>query len=143
MSPAFNNITSNTLYRVNINEEINFNIINGLMKYFDESDFREKNLKGELSNFKYLLLLNKYSSRSYNDLYQYLIFPLLFMDASRKTERDLSKPIPLNKNPEKYNDLIEEIKNNFKHFGSHFNSNLKKLRNYGKTLELIPYFLRR
>ena len=110
-------------YHVNINEEINFDIVLEPIKYLEEKDFCNKYYKGELTNFKFLLLLNKYAARSYHDLYQYLIFPLLFMDASRKTERDLSKPIPLNKNPEKYNDLIEEIKNNFKHFGSHFNSN--------------------
>jgi hypothetical protein len=63
-----NNICSQVLWPVNINEDIKFNIIIDLMKYFEEVDFSNKFIKGELYNFKYLLLLNKYSARSYNDL---------------------------------------------------------------------------
>ena len=81
-----------------INDEINFEFINDLVHYFDKCNFKAKHFKGEISNFKYLLLLNKYSSRSYNDLFQYLVFPLLYFDSQIKAERDLSKPIALNKN---------------------------------------------
>ena len=118
-----NNSLSNSIINLNLNEEINFNIIKNSIFYFEQSDFRNKHLKGELSNFKYLLLLNKYSARSYHDIYQYLIFPLLYMDVSKKIERDLSKPIALNKEPEKVKSIIEQIQLNFINFGSHFNSN--------------------
>ena len=77
-SMKFMNISSQDIWPVNINEKIKFNIIIDLVKFFEESDFSNKYMKGELSNFNYVLLLNKYSARSYNDLYQYLIFPLLF-----------------------------------------------------------------
>ena len=118
-----NNSLSNSIINLNVNDESNFNIIKNSIFYFEQSDFRNKHLKGELSNFKYLLLLNKYSSRSYHDIYQYLIFPLLYMDISKKIERDLSKPIALNKEPEKVKSIIEQIQLNFINFGSHFNSN--------------------
>ena len=118
-----NNSLSNSIINLNLNEEINFNIIKNSIFYFEQSDFRNKHLKGEISNFKYLLLLNKYSARSYHDIYQYLIFPLLYMDISKKIERDLSKPIALNKEPEKVKSIIELIQLNFINFGSHFNSN--------------------
>ena len=122
-SMKFMNISSQDIWPVNINEKIKFNIIIDLVKFFEESDFSNKYMKGELSNFKYLLLLNKYSARSYNDLYQYLIFPLLFMDIQKKIERDLSKPIALNKEPEIYQETLEQIQNNYINFGTHFNTN--------------------
>ena len=42
--------------------------------------YKKKYEDGELSNLNYLFLLNKYSSRTYNDYNQYLIFPLLILD---------------------------------------------------------------
>jgi len=47
-----------------------------------KSDFKKKNytkqwLTNELSTLEYLLLLNKFSSRSYNDINQYPVFPWL------------------------------------------------------------------
>ena len=105
----------------NINEEINFNVINKLEEHFEKNDYRNKHFKNELSNFKYLLLLNKYSSRSYNDLFQYLIFPLLYLDKERTVERDLSKAISLNKNGPDYEETISSIKNNYENVGYHFN----------------------
>ena len=105
----------------NINEEINFNVINKLAEHFEKNDFRNKHFKNEISHFKYLLLLNKYSSRSYNDLFQYLIFPLLYLDKERLVERDLSKAISLNKNESDYEETISSIMNNYENVGYHFN----------------------
>ena len=102
-------------------EEIYFNIINDLVQYFKECNFDYKHQKGELTNFKYLLLLNKYSARSYNDLFQYLIFPLLYLDISRTIVRDLSKTIALNKKGDRYEQTLLNIKNNYENFGCHFN----------------------
>ncbi len=56
---------------------------------------------GLLSNFDYLMIINKYSGRSYNDLNQYYVFPWIIQDyTSNKIDltdpniyRDLSKPI--------------------------------------------------
>ena len=114
-------ISSITISLVEKDEEINFNIINDLVQYFKECNFQTKNFKGELSNFKYLLLLNKYSFRSYNDLFQYLIFPLLYFDIPRTIERDLSKAIALYKNKSNYENTLMNIQNNFENFGCHFN----------------------
>ena len=108
---------------VNISDDINFEIINKLDDCFEKKDFRWKHSNKEISNFKYLLLLNKYASRSYNDLYQYLIFPLLYMDPERKIKRDLTKPLALNKEGLKYQETLESIKTNYENFGCHFNAN--------------------
>jgi hypothetical protein len=61
----------------------------------------EKWVKGEISNFDYLMIVNKYAGRSFNDLNQYYVFPWIlqsyntkFLDISKKESfRDLEKPI--------------------------------------------------
>ena len=91
--------------------------------------------KNEISNFQYLLLVNKFSSRTYNDCNQYLVFPLLYMDINKKYERNLSKAICLNKKDLKEEDLIK-FKNNFETMGYHFNSHYS-------TMAYILYYLMR
>ena len=44
-------------------------------KFFAERKFKEEWVKGKISNFEYLMLLNKYGGRSFNDLNQYPVFP--------------------------------------------------------------------
>jgi hypothetical protein len=44
---------------------------------------------GKLSNYEYLLYLNKYSTRTYNDLSQYPVFPWLALEHD-KIEKILS-----------------------------------------------------
>ena len=54
---------------------LNFNHI----KHFETMKLTDRWLKGDLSNFEYLLDVNLYSGRSYNDLSQYPVFPWVFM----------------------------------------------------------------
>ena len=114
------NILSLPILNYNVNNEINFSVINDPLTIFEKNGYKMKYQKGEINNFKYLLLINKFASRSYNDNNQYLVFPLLYMDIERKINRDLSKAICLNKNKdeENLNGFIE----NFKSFGNHFNT---------------------
>jgi hypothetical protein len=39
---------------------------------------------GQISNFDYLMLLNKYSGRSFNDPNQYYVFPWVLSDYESK-----------------------------------------------------------
>eukprot|EP01135_Chromosphaera_perkinsii_P002345 Nk52_evm131s221 gene=Nk52_evmTU131s221 len=58
-------------------------------------------VKGEISNFQYLMYLNTLAGRTYNDLTQYPVFPWVIADyeseeldlENPKTFRDLSKPM--------------------------------------------------
>jgi WD40 repeat protein len=58
-------------------------------------------VKGQISNFDYLMLLNSYAGRTYNDLSQYPVFPWIIQDYTSekldldnpKTYRNLSLPI--------------------------------------------------
>ena len=109
---------------LNINDFIfnnyyNFKIIEDPLIYFEKLDLRSKYKKGEISNFNYLLLINKYSSRTFNDYNQYLIFPLLFLDVSREIKRNLSKAICLNKDNNK--EILFKCISNRLSEGFHFN----------------------
>ena len=102
--------------------------------YFEKNDLKGSYVKGEITNFQYLLLVNKFSSRTYNDNNQYLIFPLLYMDLKGKIERNLSKPICLNK--KLTNEDYAKFKSNFETMGYHFNSHYT-------TMAYIIYYLMR
>ena len=101
------------------NNDINFKVIDDPTSTFEKMQYKSKYKRGEITNFNYLLLLNKYSSRTFNDYNQYLIFPLLFMDVSRKKKRDLSKAICLNKDDD--TEIKFKIINNNQIDGYHFN----------------------
>ena len=108
--------------------------INSSKLYFERNDLKGSYIKGEITNFQYLLLVNKFSSRTYNDNNQYLIFPLLYMDLQAKVERNLSKAICLNK--KLTNEDINKFKNNYETMGYHFNSHYT-------TMAYILYYLMR
>lgn len=57
------------------NGSLHIEIVDMPERYFAEKKFREKWLSGKISNFEYLMLLNKYGGRSFNDLCQYPVFP--------------------------------------------------------------------
>lgn len=65
-----------------------FNDINKVLKqkntsflcYYNIKDVIAKFRNGEITNYEYLLYLNKYSTRTYNDLSQYPVFPWLVLD---------------------------------------------------------------
>ncbi|EAY21644.1 Beige/BEACH domain containing protein [Trichomonas vaginalis G3] len=60
-------------------------------------DATKRWMKGELSNFDYLMLLNIYAGRTYNDLAQYPIFPWVL--------KDYTSPVLDLNNPDVYRDL--------------------------------------
>ena len=80
---SLTNTSSDISSNININNlnksEIDFKLIEDPISEFKKLHLQTKNKRGDLSNFNYLLLINKYSSRTYNDYNQYLIFPLLFI----------------------------------------------------------------
>ena len=118
------NILSQQTLNFNINKDINFCVINNPVSIFEKNGYKMKFQKGEISNFKYLLLVNKYSSRTYNDNSQYLVFPLLFMDNEKRRKRDLSKPICLNKDDASQREKLfkENYSNCQQHFNTHYST---------------------
>lgn len=58
-----------------ITELSNLKVIDDPLKTFNKLQYTLKWKEGCLSNFDYLLQINKYSSRTYNDINQYPVFP--------------------------------------------------------------------
>eukprot|EP00051_Salpingoeca_urceolata_P023614 m.403899 g.403899 ORF g.403899 m.403899 type:complete len:3205 (-) comp20124_c0_seq3:182-9796(-) len=103
--------------------------------------------KGTMSNFEYIMTLNKLAGRTFNDLTQYPVFPFVLADfTSAKldlnnphTFRDLTKPMGcqseqrMQKFLQKYSDLLELDEQPY-HFGSHY-SNAGSVLHYLVRLE--------
>jgi WD40 repeat protein len=92
-------------------------------------------VKGQLSNFDYLMALNTFAGRTYNDLSQYPVFPWIVQDFTSeeldlnnpKTYRNLSLPVgALNEDRHemlqmRYETFIDPEIPQF-HYGSHYSS---------------------
>jgi len=95
-----------------------YEIIENSKKYFEKNKFKNLWLDGKKSTLDYLLLINKFSDRSYNVLSQYLIFPWLLTDFNqiynKENYRNMSLPMPvqtkegMNKILSAYNSLSKE-----------------------------------
>ena len=68
-------------------------VIRKLNDFFKKEEFSKKWKEGKITTYDYLLLLNKYSSRSYNDTNQYPIMPWLFLEEGIKNIRNFDLPI--------------------------------------------------
>ena len=98
----------------------------------------KKWIKGDMSNFQYLMLINTMAGRSFNDLTQYPVFPWVLADYSSedldltnpKTFRDFSKPMgcqtPLREAEykDRYKQFAEMGDENAPpfHYGTHYSS---------------------
>ena len=130
-----NSINNNNVSIISTKEnDFKIKFIEDPISYFDRMQFKNKYKKGEISNFKYLLLLNKFSSRSYNDYNQYLVFPLLFLDDQRTIKRNLSLPLCLNKD-DNNESKIKAISNR-ELVGYHFN------QHYSTSGYILYYLVR-
>jgi len=98
----------------------------------------KKWIKGEISNFHYLMLVNTMAGRTFNDLTQYPVFPWVLADYTSeeldlnnpRTFRDFSKPMGA-QTPERQNEFRERYRSfgdiNDQasppfHYGTHFSS---------------------
>jgi hypothetical protein len=97
-------------------------------------------MRGELSNFHYLMLINTQAGRTFNDLTQYPVFPWVLADytseeldlTNPKTFRDFSKPMGC-QIPEREYDFRERYKSLVDiddptiipfHYGTHYSSSM-------------------
>lgn len=113
------------------------------------SDYTQRWINHDMSNFEYLMKLNSIAGRSYNDLSQYPIFPWILKDFSSENidlnddnvYRDLRKPIGVqNKKFENYvrekYELFEDPTGAMQpfHYGTHY-SNSANVMHYLIRLE--------
>lgn len=95
-------------------------------------------MKGEISNFHYLMLVNTMAGRTFNDLTQYPVFPWILADytseeldlTNPRTFRDFSKPMGA-QTPERQREFRERYRSFEEigdrqappfHYGTHFSS---------------------
>lgn len=98
----------------------------------------KKWIKGEISNFHYLMLVNTMAGRTFNDLTQYPVFPWVLADytseeldlTNPRSFRDFSKPMGA-QTPERQNEFRERYRSFAEigdedarpfHYGTHFSS---------------------
>jgi beige protein homolog 1 len=95
-------------------------------------------MKGEISNFAYLMQINTMAGRTFNDLTQYPVFPWVLADYTSEeldltnphSFRDLSKPMgcqtPLRESifREKYSNLQDMGDQQAYHYGTHYSSSM-------------------
>ncbi|KAH8377111.1 hypothetical protein KR093_003521 [Drosophila rubida] len=102
-----------------------------------ETSVTQRWVRGEISNFQYLMHLNTLAGRSYNDLMQYPVFPWILADydseeldfTNPKTFRDFSRPMGA-----QADERLEQFQKRFKewddphgetppyHYGTHYSS---------------------
>jgi hypothetical protein len=70
-------------------------VIRKINEYFRREEFAKKWKEGKITTFDYLLLLNKLSSRTYNDPNQYPIMPWLFLEEGVDKIRNFNIPISM------------------------------------------------
>ncbi|KAJ8966192.1 hypothetical protein NQ317_015412 [Molorchus minor] len=110
---------------------------NLLSNLIGETTVTQRWVRGEISNFQYLMYLNTLAGRSYNDLMQYPVFPWILADydteeidlTDASTFRDFTRPMGA-QSPER----LEQFKKRFKewddphgetppyHYGTHYSS---------------------
>ena len=141
-----------------------FNEKKAQFNFIFDMDYNQKEIKnisskfheGKLSSYLYLLYLNKYATRTYNDLSQYPVFPWLVLD-HKKVEninqyfenksniinfteqelRDMKYPISM-QNETKREDAIKkyEDEKEYHNFLSHFNTH------YSNSAFIFYYLMR-
>ena len=72
-------------------KKYNLEIIKEPLKYFNQQKYNERWEKDEISTYQYLLYINKFSSRSFNDINQYPVFPWIFLDTKNTEDKNFPK----------------------------------------------------
>ena len=92
----------NNNYVLDLFKNNNIFVIKNVKEYFDKNECMKKWKDGQLSTYEYLLLLNKLSSRTYNDANQYPVMPWIFLSNDHIRNFDIPMSIQ-----------DEELKNRF------------------------------
>lgn len=105
-------------------------------------------VKGELSNFHYLMIVNTMAGRTFNDLTQYPVFPWVIADytseeldlSDPKTYRDLTKPMGC-QTPEKEAGFKERYQS-FAEMGDHNSPPFHYGTHYSSAMIVTSYLIR-
>ena len=121
-----------------INEE---RIIKKSIEYFEKKKYTNKWQEGKLSTLDYLLLINKFSDRSYNTLSQYLIFPWLLSNLeniyNNENIRNFKLPTSFKSKEELEEVILENEFEKYKYRFSNYFSNALYTNHY--LVRMYPY----
>ena len=76
----------------NSNKLYDFEIIKDPKVYFNQKNYSQKWKNDLISTYQYLLYINKFSSRSFNDINQYPIFPWIFLNSLDEKNKENNFP---------------------------------------------------
>jgi len=127
----FNEETCN--YILDIFKSNNIFVVSDIKEYFDKKEYVKKWKDGQKSTYEYLLILNKLSSRTYNDSNQYPVMPWIFLKNNNIRNFDIPMSIQ-----------NETAKNKFLKIA--YDNSLKQNRwhsNHYSTSAYICYYLMR
>ena len=113
--------------------EYNIKIISDLKSEFKNKGFTKQWLNNQITTLAYLLFINKYSCRSYNDVNQYPVFPWLILYGDK--ERDLRYTIAAQDEDSRMM-LKEKYPFSSEHFPYHYTTH------YSNASFLIYYLIR-
>ena len=83
---------------IHYKRKLNMLIVTDSKSQFKKFNYKYKYARDRLiSSYQYLLYMNKYTGRSYNDVFQYPIMPWMIVNLSAKRERFLGKAMSLQK----------------------------------------------
>ena len=131
----FNEETNNDILENLKSQKIQ--VIRKVSEYFKREEFSKKWKEEKISTFDYLLLLNKLSSRTYNDPNQYLIMPWIFLKEGINNKRNFNIPISV-QDEDKQEAYLANSTNIFG-----VNDNTPTQGNHYSTSAYIYYYLMR
>ena len=102
------------IYKIK-SKENNFILVKNPKEYFESENYTKKYKDNIINTYQYLLAINKYSSRSYNNINEYPIMPWLVYD---NKIRDFDLPMCLQ--TEESRNLFEDKYLKFKYMGMKF-----------------------
>ena len=85
-------------------------VISKTTEYFRKEEFAKKWKEEKITTFDYILLLNKFSSRTYNDPNQYPVMPWIFLEEGIDFVRNFDLPISV-QDDNKKEDFLSKTEN--------------------------------
>ena len=128
----FNEKNSTEIFEIFKSKKVT--IIKNPKEYFEKEEFSKKWKENIISTYDYLLILNKFSSRSYNDINQYPAIP--WINLSDNKIRNFDNPISLQKD-----NIIEDYLQKFNEYNQN-NNNVFHNNHYSTGAYILFYLMR-
>ena len=131
-SYLFNFFNENTNeYLLDFLKNKNIKVIKNAKDYFDKKDYSKQWRDGKKSTYDYILILNNFASRTYNDSNQYPLMPWIFLENNKMRNFDIPMSIQ-----------EQETKERFMHIPKEHNENRWHSNHYSTSAYICYYLMR-